>query len=535
MSLPRQALPPLPRAVTDDLQRADTWARNGELDKAAVTLEASLQKVPGRPEILHRLSVCRYLQGRFSEAALALQGVLHSVPNDPAIHNSLGGALAAAGEPQRAEASFRRACELAPGRADFWFNLGRSRESTDDSAGALIAYDRAVELAPDDSALRLSRVETLRALGQLVRAADDVRLVLARNPDSVRAWTALVSLKSIPLCAEELVMLESLHAKAVPHGADREALGFVLGQALEPAGRYAQAFACLEESNRAKAGRLGWRPEDISEFVDAMSVAFTSPTAQATDPDLGRDVVFLVGMPRSGSTLVEHVLSSHPEVAGAGELLDVHAVLSAESGLRGEDLASWLSRATPEHWTRLGCAYLERTAQHRKGSAVFTDKQLDNWRYVGVIRSMLPGARVVHCRRDPVEACWSCFKHSFRGNHAAFAYDFDHLARYHHDVERLMSFWRGRFPGLVFDHVYEHFVEAPDAGVRALLEACGLPFDVACLNFQTTQRSVRTASAGQVRQPLNRGTAIASYYGSLLDPLRHALAVSGNPSANGCA
>jgi hypothetical protein len=186
------------------------------------------------------------------------------------------------------------------------------------------------------------------------------------------------------------------------------------------------------------------------------------------------------------------------------------------------DMPQWAPMATAEDWARLGNTYLERTARWRRQRPIFTDKELGKWQLVGAARAMLPGARFIHCRRDPVETCWSCFKHEFKTDQL-YSYDFRELAAYWRDYDRLVRFWQAQYPGLIYDYVYEELVERPEAEIRRLLDFCDLPFDPACLRFHEVDRDVRTASAGQVRQPLNRNTAQARYYGALLDPLRSAL------------
>jgi hypothetical protein len=235
--------------------------------------------------------------------------------------------------------------------------------------------------------------------------------------------------------------------------------------------------------------------------------------------------VFLVGMPRSGSTLAEQILAAHPLVTAGGETGWLTGVLQAESVRRGIPFPSWVGDATRDGWTRLGDEYLARVDRVRAPGTHFTDKTLTNWQTLGAIRRMLPGARVVHCRRDALETAWSCYKHNF-ASEQFWSYDIAELAAFFGDCERAMRAWNARFPGWIHAHEHEALLADPERATRSLLDASGLSFDPACLRFENADREVRTASAAQVRAPLRADDRIARKYGALLDPLRAALAVA---------
>jgi len=198
-------------------------------------------------------------------------------------------------------------------------------------------------------------------------------------------------------------------------------------------------------------------------------------------------------------------------------------IVQEESARRGEPYPAWIGKATPHDWQRLGAQYLERTARWRASRRVHVDKAVFNWPFVGALAAMLPGARIVNVRRDPVETGWSCFKQSFARGQQVFSYALDDIGAYWIDYDRLMFFWHARFPGRLYDLSYESLVASPESEIRRLLDFCGLPFAASCLKFHKSDRVVRTASAAQVRQPMRSDTARASNYGALLDPLRRSL------------
>lgn len=507
---------------TNRLRIVDELARKRDFRNAHLKLDRLLALAPGDPDLLSRRASFFLAENRLEEALPVLRQITRLQPTDPTIHNTLGSILAHLGDQPGASHAFGKACELAPRRGDYWFNLGKSLEQAGDIPEARSAYDQAVRLAPTDVAALVARSLCFRALGQIESATTDLRNALRIDPDSLQAWTGLLDLKSTRLDQAELAHLGNLYDRAsTPER--KTAFGFVYGRALEADAQYPEAHAVLTQSNAAKSRRIPWPADSVTRYVDAAITAFEPGLASSPNDDLGREVIFLVGMPRSGSTLTEQILSSHPDVAAAGEITDAHAVIAAESRRHGIDLFTWAPRATPGDWTRLGHLYMERTAAYRHHKHLFTDKQLDNWRYIGILHAMLPGARFVFCQRDPVETCWSCFKHSFHDNRAGFIYSQEHLARYWKDLQRLLGFWNSLLPGLVYQHDHERLLGAPEASIRDLLDHCGLPFDAACLKFNENRRSVLTASAGQVRQALQRRTAVTEHYGELLNPLRKAL------------
>ncbi|HEV7492074.1 MAG TPA: sulfotransferase, partial [Rhodanobacteraceae bacterium] len=350
------------------------------------------------------------------------------------------------------------------------------------------------------------------------------RRVLARRPDMITAWSGLNSIKTARLTEAETVQLETLYA--APDIAEnlRSKLGFALGKALEDQGRYAEAFSVLAASNAAMRREHKWDSEEFSRAIDGVIETFKNPVAAAIDPTLGKEVIFVVSIPRSGSTLTEHIIASHSDVSGADELPIIGEIINEESARIGIPYPNWLARATAADWTRLGNEYMKRTEQWRKSHPRSTDKGLSNWCFVGVIHAMLPGARIVNCRRDAVETCWSCFKQLF-GHGQSYSYDLGELAAYWRDYDRTMRFWHARYPHRMHDVVYEDLIENPETQIRRLLEFCNLEFEPACLRFHETQRPVRTTSAGQVRQPIRNDTARAPAYGELLAPLRWSLGV----------
>jgi len=504
------------------LHRAEQWMARGELDIASRTLSEAISLSPGHPEPMRLLAVVRHGQKRYPESIALLRDALARRPNDALIHNNLGSAYGESGDLDAAAASFRRATELAPHLAAAWFNLGHTCDRLSRKHDAERAYARTLALDPSHVPARIARAGTLTVLGDLDESAAEFREALRRQPDAVSAWSGLAGLKSTRLDEAEIARLGELYRSGDLDINSRIVLGFAYGQALQALERYADAFPVFVEANAARCAQLPWNILGLGTIVDDIAGAFAEPVRSASDPALGSEAIFLIGMPRSGSTLAEQILCAHAEVEGVGESGDLPAVILEESSRRGVDFPHWVADTDAEGWQRLGKAYLDRAAARRGSRARFTDKTLPNWQLVGAAHAMLPGARFIDCRRDPLETCWSGFTHLFSAPQP-FTYAFDRLAAYWRDYDRLMQAWHVRYPGLVYRHEHESLLDDPDASIRRLLEAAGLHFDPSCLAFHRVERPVHTSSASQVRQPIQRGSAYGLRYGPLLDPLRDAL------------
>ena len=510
----------LPTRTRRALQRAGELIEKGRADEADQALAGV---ATDHPEVQRVLGIVRHLQQRHADAIGLLRRAATQLPHDALILNNLGTALRGAGDLQAAESTFLRACEVDPKLAAAWFNLGITYTAQLDVGRAAEAFGRALACDPRHLRARISYADALLQLGRLDEVAAHYRAGIAQDPGNVHNWVGLANINTLRFTADDVVALEQLvDASSDPE--QRVGARFVLARALEDQNRYGEAFTALSLANAAKRRQLEWDAGAFSRHVDAIMAAFAKPPTPARDPSLGREVIFIVSLPRSGSTLVEQIVSSHSDVEGANELSALGDVFQGESRRRGVDFTQWAAQATPQDWQRLGKEYLAQTARWRKNHRVFTDKALGNWRYVGAALAMLPGARFINCRRDPVETSLSCYRQTFGKGHA-YSYDIAEMAAYWHDYDRLTRFWAARYPHRMLDVMHEQLLDDPETEIRRILDFCELPFEPACMRFHDSQRTVRTLSAAQVRQPLRRSTARASGYAELLSPLRWALGV----------
>jgi tetratricopeptide (TPR) repeat protein len=520
----RDRLAGLPVASRLALQRAAADIARGAHADAATPLIGVLATTPSHPEALRLLALVRYRAGAHREAIELLRRALAGWPDDAPTLSVLGGLLGNLGETDEAVALLQRACAADPNLAAAWYNLGRLLGARADTADAADALRRAVAIAPDHVPARVLLGGTLVYLGDARGAADEYRRAIDVDARAVRAWLGLANLKTVLFDAADVAALEALVASPALRDDDRAIACFALGKAYDDVQRSTDAFATYVAANAAIRRTTPWDARAFSRETDAIRDAFASIAPHdARDAAFGEEVIFIVGLARSGSTLVEQMLAAHADVEGASELPDLEAVIAIETKRRGRPFADWARDASPAEWHTLGERYLERTRRWRTRRR-FTDKMTDNWRLAGAALAMLPGARIVNCRRDAVETCWSCFTQLFGPGRQRQSYDLADLAAHWHDYDRLARHWRALAPDRFVDVDHETLTAEPERTVRALLDFCALPFDAACLRFHEAARPVRTLSAAQVREPLRRDTARTARYGTLLDPLRRALA-----------
>lgn len=509
------------------LARAQTELQGGDADAAARTLSSVLSLSPDSPEAMRWMAIAAQNCGDHVKAIEYFQRALALLPDDVDLLVGLGVAMYRTGAVDEAIAHLRRACELEPESASAWYNLAEALKPQVHTEEAIEALQRTLALDPSHIPARLALARAWTSLGRIEAAVSDLRELLSLEPEHAEAWFALANLKTVKLGARDVQLLESALAHADVASESRIWLGFALAKALEDQGEYARAFEILQEANALQRNQGNWDSAGEHARVDAIMRVFASLAPQPLDVNFGHEVILIASIPRSGSTLLEQILASHPEIEGANEIKDLPRLVESESQHRGRNFPLWVPDVSPAEWQGLGRRYLESTARWRQRKPRFTDKNLLNWMLAGAALTMLPAARVVIMRRDPVETCLACYRQWFTGQ-AGFAYDLDEMADFYADFWKLTRFWLKSFPDRVFDLEYETLVTEPEPTIRRLLDFCGLPFDPACLEFHRTERTVLSApSAAQVRQPMQRNTARADRYGDKLDPLRKRLRDAG--------
>lgn len=519
-------------AVAQLLAQAGETLRMGQDALAARMLDRALKMAPRCVDAWRMRGMLEQMSGRHCQALGFLRRACELDDGDARNHMALGMALHDDGDTDAALAELRRACELAPDSAAAWFNLGKVLKQRDQGVDeACDALERVLDLEPEHISARLALADARLSLGDIDTAIAHFRAILQHDPAQHRAWLGWANIRRDPFTSEDLARLKSAHARADPDSEAGIMLGFALSRALESQGEYASAFNYLAAANAAQRRQVRWPAQAEAQQLKSTEDVFAQPPTTTAAADRGREVIFVVSLPRAGSSLVEQILASHSQVEGAGEILDLQRVIDAESDRRGQPFPQWVQLADNDDWARLGQAYLDRTAHWRSECPRMIDKNLLNWQLVGAALAMLPGARFVNVRRDPVETCLACYRQLFRtGN--GFSYDLEDMAHWWQSYDRLCRHWQTIYPQRFIDLRYESLTAHPEAAIRQLLDTCELSFEPGCLDFHRTRRLVRTASAAQVREPVRADTARADRYGEALAPLR-ALLISAKAVTSG--
>ncbi len=492
----RQHLKRFPTDVVAIRMLAEVAARLGRYGDSESLLTRCLELAPGFNAARHNYALVLQRQDRFAEALREVDRLLQADPTDTGGRNLKAALLGRLGDVQQSAEIYRQVLDQFPAHPKVWHSYGHALRTAGQQAESVAAYRRTIELLP--------------GYGE--------------------AYWSLANLKTFRFSAEDLGrMLEQLD-RADLSVDDRFHFHFALGKALEDTGEYQRSFEHYAEGNRLRRSVIVYDADAVSERVEQTRTLFTpefiesrkGSGAQAPDP------IFIVGLPRAGSTLLEQILSSHSAVEGTMELPDIGAIARDLGGRKGGGAVSAypgiLETLGPDELRALGVRYLENTRVQRKSAApYFIDKNPSNWMHAGLIQMILPNARIIDARRHPMSCCFSVFKQHFaRGNR--FSYDLGELGRYYRDYVGLMAHFDRAMPGRIHRAVYERVVEDTEAEVRRLLDYCGLPFEEGCLRFYENERAVRTASSEQVRKPIYRDALEQwTHYRPWLAPLEQSL------------
>ncbi|MBS0569566.1 MAG: sulfotransferase [Proteobacteria bacterium] len=490
----------------------------GRIDAAAEALTEAMNRAPVQPELLRLQALVDLRCGRTEQGIGLLLQARAMRPEDPLIHDALGTAYEAVSDHMRARQSLFSACRLEPDNPGFWFNYANRLYEVGDNVGAMHAVDRVLKLDPRNTQGRGLFATLMMASGRNDQALDMYRSIVRDDPFRAGiVWWWLATMKPLPLSISDIDVMQRIFLDRSVLPKDRVPTGFALALTLENRGRIEEAFHVMQMAH-ALAREIS-PPYDLkraSTHQDDILAQFETRPAEAPNAQ-GREVLFVVSMPRSGSTLTEQILATHSQVDGGGELSDFLQVVTDESDREKMTFPDWVHSHSPEKWRLLGQRYLARTRRFRARKPRFTDKSLGNWLLTGAILSALPEARVIVVRRDPLETCLACYRYMITH---AYTHSFADLAAVWRNFDRGVRFWQERYPDRVYVQHYEKLVANPEGQIRKLLEFCDLAFEEACLTFHETERFVTTPSATQVREPIRKDTARARKYGALLDPLR---------------
>jgi len=366
---------------------------------------------------------------------------------------------------------------------------------------------------------------SLKAVGRTKEATESYQMAAAARPSFGDAWWSLANLKTHRFSQNEIVQMRAEEAAPGTDPVDRYHLCFALGKALEDRNEFAESWQFYERGNALKRAESRYHP-DITETntrkqVEVCTAQFFAARVGVGVPNL--DPIFIVGVPRSGSTLIEQILASHSLVEGTHELSDIQRIVVEIRGLEDNRYPPVLAELAPEEFRRLGERYISDTRAYRQGKPFFIDKMPNNFCHIGLIHLMLPNAKIIDVRRDPMACCVSNLRQLFAKGQE-FTYSIEDIARYYRSYLELMRHWDAVLPGRILRVCYEDVVEDLEGNVRRILEFCGLEFEPACVEFYKTERSVNTASSEQVRRPIFLGGLVQwRNYEPWLGPLKDKL------------
>jgi tetratricopeptide (TPR) repeat protein len=500
---------PLPRDARALAGLAERAAAAGRPLEAADLLQRAVAYSPNVVDVRHQCAVFLLNVDRATDALPHLEWLHAKDPANPRIAFQLATACARIGDYQRA-ATF---------------------------------YPPLLRQAPSDARLWLAYASALRHSDRRAEAAAACRRVIALAPETGAAYQALLEIAGAELSSEEQALLEQQLGRASLPAKARASLHYAFGRLMEQRGDYAAGFHHYAQAAACRRGTIDYDPAVFTDLVDRLIALFT-PDFLAARAELGHNdpasifpaPIFIVGMPRAGSTLIEQILASHSQVEGTMELPELaHVVRVFVECVAGGDAARFpecIAAATPADLAAHGKLYIERLRPYRRlGRPYVTDKMPFSWVHAGLIHLILPGAKIIDARRHPMAACFSAFRQDFATGQR-FSYDLRELAQYYRDYARLMDHFDRVLPGRIHRVQYERMVADMEGEVRRLLAYCGLEFEPACLRFWTTERAVSTASSEQVRRPLYSDSVAAwrhfePWLGELKEGLRGLLPEEG--------
>ncbi|MBT6779969.1 MAG: tetratricopeptide repeat protein [Porticoccaceae bacterium] len=517
-----EALPKPLVAVTDLIAQ-------GKLIKAEQLCKAFMQKVPRNIEGMRLLADIGSRLGVLEDAEFLLESAVEFAPDHTKARIDYIQVLR---KRQNYQESLRQAkllLDADPSNPQFQSVFAVESMQSGDYDTALSMFESILKILPEDPVTLTSRGHALKTQGQTEDAIDSYRRAIKKYAAHGEAYYSLANLKLFSFSDEEIQAMEAQESNLGISHQSRIYLNFALGKAYEDKSLFDKAFMFYERGNAFKKSQSRYKASDLTAEFKAQTEVFDDAfiASHANTGFTSPDPIFIVGLPRSGSTLLEQILASHSQVDGTMELPNMLAL--AQKLRRGERMSAVnhypgiLKELPAEQFLEFGEKFIDETRVHRGSAPFFIDKMPNNFRHVGLIKLMLPNAKIIDARRHPMGSCFSGFKQLFAEGQE-FTYGLEEVGTYYRDYVDLMDHWDKVLPGQVLRVQYEEVVADLDTQVRRILDYCGLEFEESCINFHETDRSVRTPSSEQVRQPIYQsGVEQWKNFESNLDPLKQAL------------
>jgi tetratricopeptide (TPR) repeat protein len=515
-----------------DILTANALFSDGDLAPAEAIVRAFLLKHGDHVEGMRLLARIGLAHDVLDDADILLEAVLQIAPDYRAARYDYAIALLRRHKHVQAIAELDRLLQLDPDNRIYRTTHATALVGLGEHEQALRIYRELVADAPrafQSSELHLSIAHSLKALGRQQESIEAYRTAAQVRPGYGDAYWSLANLKTYRFTEDEISRMRSEEAAPTISRIDRFHLCFALGKALEDRGEFAESFRYYDRGNELKKSQSNYRPETV-ERNTRLQKALCTAELFAARRGVGcadADPIFIVGLPRSGSTLLEQILASHSQVEGTMELADIPRTVLELQGREPDNqnprYPRILEELKPDDFRKLGQRYIDDTRAYRTDKPFFIDKMPNNFRHLGLIHLILPNARIIDARRNAMACCFSNFKQLFASGQE-FTYGLENIGRYYRTYLELMAHWDSVLPGKVLRVNHEDVVEDLETNVRRILDFCGLPFEPQCVEFYKTERSIRTASSEQVRRPIfKEGLDQWRNYEPWLGPLKAAL------------
>jgi len=504
--------------------------REGRFDDAESVLVQALRKNPENVDAMRFLGMTYHSQGKkMNDAEALLRKATRIAPDFHQAFSNLGRVLIDNDKCDEAITTYQELIALTPDDDDAYAGLGRAYARTGDTSSAVEAYQKSIKLSPDVPAIHMALAHMLKTLGRQADALAYYRKAIRLKPDLGESYWSMANLKTCRFEQHEIDAMEEQIQSSTLSDRARINFEFALAKAYEDKKDYSQAWDHYHSGNQLQRVQVSFDTVEHEGRLQSIQEVFNSDfvAAHADSGCQEPGPIFVVGLPRSGSTLVEQILASHSQVEGTAELPNAAAIAYGTAKFRHDGLLypETAEVLSARDFTAYGKEYLQQVAHHRvEGAPFFIDKMPNNFMHVGWIKLILPNARIINTRRHPLDSCLGAYKQLFAKGQE-FTYDMIELSEFYRDYVEIMNHWHEVFPGEILDVHYEDNVMNLEAQVRRVLDFCGLPFEEQCLRFHETKRAVKTASSEQVRQPIYRSAlGLWKKYGGAMDTWREDLA-----------
>ena len=465
-------------------------------------------------------------RGELDPAIAAYQKAIEIDPLHKDAHNGLGNALNDQGQKAEAILCYQKAIEIDARHEQAFNGLGNALSDMGESEKAIAAYRQAIEINPAHREAHAGLGYALSDMGEIDNAIESLRKAIEINPQHAEAYRFLSNNKKFEKYDADMRAMEALYLNQKLPAEQKMKLAFGLGKAYEDIGNYEKSMESVLQATQLKRASIDYSLSDTTEMFSQIKHTF-SPEFFSAHQDTGcqdQTPIFILGMPRSGTSLVEQILASHPDVFGAGEIIDLMTLTGASTI---DDSSRHYQEIVADHDSRaledLGNEYISSIRSHSEDARYITNKTPENFLRIGFINAILPNARIIHLTRDPMDNCLSVFKNLLATAYD-YSYDLAELGHYYKLYLELMEHWRTTLPGFIYDQSYEQLVADPENQIGKLLEYCKLPWHDACLEFHQTRRKVKTSSNAQVRRPIYQDSVkLWKHYENQLEPLQAAI------------